>query len=352
MQNGCSTQNDVIHYIKCERFSERERELKMMQDYYKKLHGDRRDGWKLRNVELFFGVVPFVMRTRLDSQNYYEETVDVEAIMDFLKERREELPNVTMMTVFLTAMVRMISQRPQLNRFIVHNQLYAHNSIEISIAIKRSMSDEGEETMIKPSFDPRDTLLDVQKKLEDAIAAAMPSEQDAGIDKVAGVLGKLPAWLFRLFMRYIYFADDHGHLMKLITEASPWHCSAMFTNVGSLGIGPIYHHLTEFGTYSVFVAMGKRERHTVYDENGNASVKRTVGIKIVNDERICDGYYYAASMRYLRKLLNNPALLMEPPKYVKLDPGVTNPLINDPNAEVDAAEREHMNDEDSIPTEV
>lgn len=115
----------------------------------------------------------------------------------------------------------------------------------------------------------------------------------------------------------------------------------MFTNVGSLGIGPIYHHLTELGTYSCFIAMGKRERQTVYDENGEASVRRTVGMKIVNDERICDGYYYASSMRMLRRLLNNPALLMEPPKRVMLDPAVSNPLINDPNAGVDAAEEEH-----------
>ena len=111
----------------------------------------------------------------------------------------------------------------------------------------------------------------------------------------------------------------------------------MYTNVGSLGIGPIYHHLTELGTYSTFIAMGKRERHTVYDENGDATVRRTVGIKIVNDERVCDGYYYANSMRMLRRLLMNPALLLEPPEYVRLDPAVTNRLINDPNAGVEAA---------------
>ena len=32
-----------------------------------------------------------------------------------------------------------------------------------------------------------------------------------------------------------------------------------------------------------------------------------------------------------------PALLLEPPEYVRLDPAVTNRLINDPNAGVGAA---------------
>ena len=309
----------------------------MMKTYYEKKRGDRRDGWKLRDVPLFFKVAPFVMRTRLDSQNYYEETLDVEPMMEFLRAHKDDMPNVTMMTIFVAAMVRMISQRPALNRFVVHNVLYAHNSIEISIAIKRSMSDDGEETMIKPSFDPRDTLLDVQKRLEACIAEAMDHGEGSGIDNVAGLLGKLPAWLFRFAMSLILFLDNHGWLPASLTGASPWHCSAMYTNVGSLGIGPIYHHLTELGTYSTFIAMGKRERHTVYDENGDATVRRTVGIKIVNDERVCDGYYYANSMRMLRRLLMNPALLLEPPEYVRLDPAVTNRLINDPNAGVDAA---------------
>lgn len=83
----------------------------MMRDYYKKMPGDRKDGWKLRNVPLFFTVVPFIMRTRLDSQNYYEETLDVEPMMDFLKAHKEDMPNISMMTIFVAAMVRMISQR-------------------------------------------------------------------------------------------------------------------------------------------------------------------------------------------------------------------------------------------------
>ena len=247
----------------------------MMRDYYKKMPGDRKDGWKLRNVPLFFTVVPFIMRTRLDSQNYYEETLDVEPMMDFLKAHKEDMPNISMMTIFVAAMVRMISQRPALNRFVVHNKLYAHNSITISIAIKRTMSDDGEETMIKPSFDPRDTLQDVQRRLDEAIAEAMNHEEGTGIDGVAGLLGKLPAWLFRFAVSMIHFLDNRGWLPEKLVQASPWHCSAMYTNVGSLGIGPIYHHLTELGTYSTFIAMGKRERHTVYDENGDAAVEKT-----------------------------------------------------------------------------
>ena len=146
-------------------------------------------------------------------------------MMDFMKAHKEDIPNLSMMTIFVAAMVRMISQRPALNRFVVHNKLYAHNSITISIAIKRTMSDDGEETMIKPSFDPRDTLQDVQRRLDEAIAEAINHEEGTGIDGVAGLLGKLPAWLFRFAVSMIHFLDNRGWLPEKLVQASPWHCS-------------------------------------------------------------------------------------------------------------------------------
>ena len=148
-RNGCNFGTELLYWGKKikilqmrtldDTLSAKRGAAPMMRDYYKKMPGDRKDGWKLRNVPLFFTVVPFIMRTRLDSQNYYEETLDVEPMMDFLKAHKEDMPNISMMTIFVAAMVRMISQRPALNRFVVHNKLYAHNSITISIAIKLSL---------------------------------------------------------------------------------------------------------------------------------------------------------------------------------------------------------------------
>jgi len=39
----------------------------------------------------------------------------------------------------------------------------------------------------------------------------------------------------------------------------------------------------------------------------------------VNDERICDGHYYASAFKYLRGLLRDPALLEAPPEQVVED---------------------------------
>lgn len=142
------------------------------------------------------------------------------------------------------------------------------------------------------------------------------------MDKLAGILGYIPAFILRLVIGGLRWLDNIGLMPKGVADASPFHCSAFLTNVGSVGIGPIYHHLYEFGTCSIFVAMGNKYKYGAISREGARVEKRFVGLKFVTDERICDGKYYADSMKVLRRLLNNPELLMTPPAEIPIDDGV------------------------------
>jgi pyruvate/2-oxoglutarate dehydrogenase complex dihydrolipoamide acyltransferase (E2) component len=113
-----------------------------------------------------------------------------------------------------------------------------------------------------------------------------------------------------------------GMMPKFINKASPWHSSIFLTNIGSIGVESIYHHLYEFGTCSMFCAMGKKTRRHTVDKNGDMNSHKSIQLKFVLDERICDGFYYASSMRLLNKILSNPASLLLPPEQVNIDEGV------------------------------
>ena len=39
-------------------------------------------------------------------------------------------------------------------------------------------------------------------------------------------------------------------------------------------------------------------------------------MNVVTDERICDGFYYAAAFKLLRRYIENPELLELPPEQV------------------------------------
>jgi len=92
----------------------------------------------------------------------------------------------------------------------------------------------------------------------------------------------------------------------------PYYCSVVLTNLGSLKIDAGYHHMTNWGTNSVFCAIGLMKKRPFYDDEGNVDMRLSVDLGLTIDERIADGYYYAKSIRLLKKLLENPELLELP----------------------------------------
>ncbi len=283
---------------------------------------DRYDGWRVRNVDAVFRIIPFVLRTRVDAQNFFSEDIPIDVLEAFVDAHREAIPGLTVMHVFMAALVRVISQRPYLNRFVMWNKLYARNEINISIAIKRSLSDKGEETMIKPVFEPLDTLSDVVRRTQAQLQSNKPLDTKNDSDQASRLIGMFPSPVVRVLIGLLRHTDNIGLMPKRIHQASPWHCSVFFTNVGSLGIGPIYHHLYEFGNCTIFAAMGRKQVRYITQADGVTRAERSIGLKFVTDERVCDGHYYAVSMRLLRRLLANPDWLLAAPSRVIVDDGV------------------------------
>jgi hypothetical protein len=291
-------------------------------NYYKWSFGDRYDGWRVRKVDAVFSVIPYFLRTRMDAQNYFEERVPIDDIEAFIKEHKEDIPDLSIMHVVMAALVRLYSQRPHLNRFVMWNKIFARNHVSFSIAVKRSLSDNGEETLIKPYFQPTDTLQDIVNRTRLEQENNQKVGQQNSSDTISKILGMLPDLALRIVVWMLLWLDKVGLLPKFIEKASPWHCSVFLTNIGSIGVESIYHHLYEFGTCSMFVAMGKKSRHNNFNKHGELGQSKSILLKFVMDERICDGFYYASSMRMLNKILSNPAALLLPPEKVVVDEGV------------------------------
>ena len=296
--------------------------------YYKRGWGDRYDGWRVKNVDAVFSVIPYFLRTRMDAQNYFEERVPIDHIEQFIKEHKEDIPDLSIMHVVMAALVRLYSQRPHLNRFVMWNKIFARNYLNFSIVVKRSLSDNGEETLIKPDFSPTDTLLDIVRKTKTEQENNQQAGQQNNSDLISKIMGYLPDFVMRIVVFLLFWLDKVGLMPRIIEKASPWHCSVFLTNIGSIGVESIYHHLYEFGTCSMFVAMGKKSRRHAINKHGEMTVYKSILLKFVMDERICDGFYYASSMRMLNKILADPRALLSPPENVVVDDGVRRKRID------------------------
>ena len=264
-------------------------------------------------------VIPYIMVDRVGSQNFITDTVEIEKLEKYMKEKQAEgMSNISMMHIMIAAYVRLVSQRPQLNRFIRGQRIWTRRNVEISLTIKKEMLLESPDTVVKITVPPDATLKDVYEALNEKIVSYR--ENPGGdFDKTAKVLTYLPGLLFKFVVASLRFLDYFGLMPKFIAKVSPFHCSYFITSMGSLGIPPIYHHLYDFGTCPVFFAFGAKRRAYEPDSEGNIKKKQYMDFTFVLDERICDGYYYASSLRLLKQIIRNPAQLDNPPEKVVED---------------------------------
>ena len=286
----------------------------------KKRFGDRVEGRRIRKLTPINCLMPFIMKNRSDAMNMFADCVEIDEAEALVRKLRAEgYKNIGMLHVILAAYVRVVSQRPALNRFISGQRVYARHSIDVNMAIKKEMSLSAPDTMIKARFLPTDTLSDVYEKFNKLVEENNNMESSSDFDGVAGFLMKLPRFILRAIVRFLFWLDYHGWLPKLLLDVSPFHGSMIITSMGSLGIQPVYHHIYDFGNLPIFISYGARRTQLIYDSEGNIKRRHFVDLKVVTDERIVDGYYYASAFKMLKKILKNPEQLLTPPENVVED---------------------------------
>ena len=257
------------------------------------------------------------MRTRNDAQNQIADTIDITEADKFLREMRAKgYKSISVLHVFIAAYIRAISMRPGINRFCSGQKIYHRNTIEINMAVKKEMSLDAPDTMIKVRFEPTDTITDVYEKFNAVVEKATAEGSNTDFDKTARWLTRLPGILFRGTVRLLEFLDYHGWLPQALLDVSPFHGSMIITSMGSLGIPPIYHHLYNFGNLPVFISYGLKYHKNVMNANGAVERRTMIDVKVVTDERICDGFYFASALKLIRKFVASPALLTTPPETV------------------------------------
>ena len=285
----------------------------------KRRFGDRKDGRLIQSLAPFYKFMPYIMPTKNDACNQFEDCIEITNTDRWLRQKRlEGYKGLGYLHLFIAAYIRMVSLRPGINRFVAGRRIYARNNIEVVLTVRRSMSTTSNETTIKAVFAPTDTIFDVYRKMNEAVEEIRASD-DSGTEKAAGVLMKMPRLILKFAVWIIKILDYFDLLPMSLLRVSPFHGSMIVTDLGSLGIPPIYHHLYNFGNLPVFGAFGMKRRAVEVQEDGSVVEKKYVDIKFTMDERIVDGFYYAAFFKHYRRILAHPEILDNPPEEVLSD---------------------------------
>ncbi len=279
----------------------------------KRRFGDRKDGTLIRDLDGMHFIVPLLYPKRCDNEAFISELIDLTNANAYLAKKNDANPEdkYTLFQLIVTAMMKCLYLRPKMNRFIANKNTYQRNEITAAFVVKKEFKDNGAEGLAVIHSDESSTLDSIRADIEKCKKSTRSGKVDKSSDEM-DIFNKMPRFISKFIVWVITRLDVHGWVPKSLIETDPYYCSVVLTNLGSIKLHSGYHHLTNWGTNSVFVAIGERKVRPFYDEDGNVTMKSSVDVGLTIDERIADGQYYSKTVRLLKTLLENPELLEAP----------------------------------------
>ena len=275
--------------------------------------GDRKDGTLLRNVDPMHFIVPLLYPNRCDNEAFISERIDLTNAEKWLQEKNTSNPEYAynLFQLIVTAMLRVLTLRPKMNRFIANKNLYQRNEVSASFVVKKLFKDNGAEALAFIHAKDSDTIDTIHDAIYKQVSFCRGDKADSSSASME-MFNKMPRFISKTLIACIRWLDKHGWVPTSLIATDPYYSSVVLTNLGSIKLHSGYHHLTNWGTNSVFVAIGEKKLRPFYDEAGHVTMKMSVDLGLTIDERLADGYYYSKTVRLLRKLLENPELLEQP----------------------------------------
>lgn len=276
----------------------------------------RKDGYRLKDQSPFYEMIPNIMPERTDATNYFEQDVDFEPMQAYVNECRKKGINMLHMSIVIAALARTCARNPEINRFVINKKIYARN--HICACFVSLNGDKSDETVNKVYFNLDDNIFEINEKVQKAVDLAKSVEGENSMDKILKKVMKFGG-LVSAVVSFLKWFDKHFGLPFAVVDASPFHASFFVTNLASLRFGPVYHHIYNFGTVGMFVAMGTPEK-VVYKAGDEFKDKKIQKIKMSTDERTASGYEYAKCFKEIHSYLKDPRKLEERPTDAVYDP--------------------------------
>ena len=286
-----------------------------MSEERKRRWGDRRDGRWVRDVPGLQTVMAHLMPNRTDCEVFMNDKFDVTELMRYLEEKNASHPDykTTVFHALIMSVARMIRERPKMNRFIQGFRMYERDEISLSFVCKRRFADNGEESLMVFVPKEEDTLETLSRKIVGDVRETRRSEvSTGGIDALLDAFAKIPRPLLMFIIRVIRWLDFWGVNPKALTDGDPNYTTVLLSNLGSIRAPAVYHHLNNYGTNSIMITVGTLHKEELVMPDGHKEIRDVVDIGATLDERIADGFYFARSLKLVKHIFANPALLDRP----------------------------------------
>lgn len=279
----------------------------------KKKFGDRKDAYRVRELNGLEQILIDLKPKRSISDVYINEEFDMTKLCEYIEKKKASGSQVTYFHAFVTAIGKLFYNRNKMNRFVANRHVYEHKDVVISFVAKVSFDDKSEEIMVLVPIEEKDNIDTISKKIKEKVEKIRNNSEKTnskkGANSAIDFLGKLPNFLRVPLVGAFKWCDDKGILPSSLVEDNIYYSSIIVSNLGSIGCDAIFHNITDFGTCSGIITMGKIEKKVYLNEEGKKAEKIICPFGVNLDERVADGYYYAKSLKMMQYILDNPELL-------------------------------------------
>ena len=283
-----------------------------MQDR-KKHWGDRWDAWRIRGLDPMHVMMPYMFGNRTDNEAVLGEVMDLTEVDKYLAKKNAQNPEFkyTWFHFITAALSKALLLRPKMNYFIAGGHYYERKKIIVAFNVKRKFSDDGEEALAKFILDAEggSPLEQVHGYVQQFVTKVRGSSEGVGVDDILKFLSHMPRFIWRLISWCLRRLEYYGIYPKALALDDPCYSSIYLTNLGSIQMNADYHHLFNWGTISFFVTIGQKKTRPFFKEDGSYEMRNTIKLGLTIDERIADGYYFAKTLRLVRKMFEHPELL-------------------------------------------
>ncbi len=276
----------------------------------------RRPDAELVKTSKFRELEFYIMKGRNESVIFADIQVDLTNTFKFLEKQnkgKKEEEKLTLFHIFLAAVVRTITLRPKVNRFVSGRRLWQRNRIILSFVVNKEKTEASEEVNAMIEFDPYDTLESIKEIVDNRIFEARHEENPN--QKDIDFWGGMPRWIIRFMFWFLRWTDEHNIPINSLIDDMPLWCSCFIAHLGSIGIDAVFHHPFDLGTASILLIIGKIHKAAIVNqETDEIEIKQIMNIRGSIDDRIASGIYTGPTFDMFRNFIENPEPLLKPPE--------------------------------------
>lgn len=250
----------------------------------------------------------YIMPTRTEAQCFFDVWFDSTALTRYLSEAKPAF-GANMTHAIVAAAEVGLATNLRMNRFVAGKRLYQRDGRFVTFSMKRKVvggqiDHKARLATVKLETSRPRTFQALCGEINERITVNRSGKKTYE-DKEFQLFDLLPRPLLAGAAGLLRKIDYYGLLPGSFIKNDPLYTSMFVANLGSIDMDSTFHHLFEYGTCHIFVAVGRTKNHVEMRDGVPVEVPRT-HMRFTFDERADDGINCRHGFEAMRRVLEDP----------------------------------------------